>query len=100
MTQAAVDRVGNGVGLVVPVGAVISYAGELTPRDVTDVSLGQRGLESLGWMLCDGRKLQVEEYPELYSVIGYRYGGSDGWFNIPDLRAHPMQGLSYIIRCN
>ncbi len=46
-----------------------------------------------GWMLCDGRKLNVpknenDPYAVLYSIIGHDYGGSntDSFFNIPDLR--------------
>lgn len=40
-----------------------------------------------GWMLCDGRQLQISRYQALYSLLGIAYGG-DGktYFNIPDLR--------------
>ena len=79
-----------------PVGAVIAYAGGM---DVT--------VEALGWMLCDGRTLEPALYPELFAVLGYRYGGSAEHFQLPDYRsgsalapgadAKPI-GASYLIK--
>ncbi len=34
-------------------------------------------------MVCDGRSLEAAKYPELYAMLGYKYGGSDNEFNIP-----------------
>ncbi len=40
-----------------------------------------------GWAVCDGRLLQISEFPELYSVIGNMYGGDGSQtFAVPDLR--------------
>ncbi|MBE2985557.1 tail fiber protein [Campylobacter sp. RM12920] len=36
-----------------------------------------------GFLVCDGRSLAKSEYPELFAVIGYTYGGSEESFNIP-----------------
>jgi microcystin-dependent protein len=36
------------------------------------------------WLLCDGRSLNVEQYPKLFSVMGYSFGGSGNVFNLPD----------------
>lgn len=43
--------------------------------------------EPAGWMFCDGRLLDISQYPPLYSILGNRYGG-DGvrTFALPDLR--------------
>jgi len=40
-----------------------------------------------GWMLCDGSKVKISDFPALYSLIGVAYGG-DGIsdFALPDLR--------------
>ena len=38
----------------------------------------------VGWMVCDGRRLSSTAYPALFEVIGHRYGGGVGWFEIPD----------------
>lgn len=47
-----------------------------------------------GWMLCDGRILQVNQYQALYAVIGNRYGGSPSVsFALPDLRGRVAVGM-------
>lgn len=38
------------------------------------------------WALCQGQSLSVAQYPNLFAVIGYAYGGSGASFNLPDLR--------------
>lgn len=37
-----------------------------------------------GFLVCDGRSLKKREYAELFTVIGYTYGGSGENFNIPN----------------
>ena len=83
-----------------PVGSVTAFAGTLgapdsagaattvTPKDyVTDP------LEAWGWMFCDGRSLPTYDYPELFAVLGYVYGGSDNQFLIPDYRGYFLRGV-------
>ncbi len=36
------------------------------------------------YLICDGTSKNKNTYPELFNVIGYRYGGSDPNFNLPD----------------
>lgn len=36
------------------------------------------------WMREDGRNLSKTQYPELFAIIGYTYGGSGDNFNIPN----------------
>lgn len=55
----------------VPVGSLQAYAGANAPT---------------GWLLCDGSSYSTSVYPDLYSVLGYTYGGSAGTFYVPDLR--------------
>ncbi len=47
-----------------------------------------------GWMLCDGRTVQIAEYGALFGVIGTKYGG-DGriTFALPDLRGRFPIGM-------
>lgn len=54
-----------------PVGTVLPYSGETAP---------------FGWFICNGRTLDANGYKELFSVIGYKYGGGGGAFCIPDMR--------------
>lgn len=39
-----------------------------------------------GWLKCDGRLLDSNEYSNLFNVVGYTFGGSGRFFNIPDGR--------------
>ncbi len=40
-----------------------------------------------GMLICDGRTVERDEYPELYEKIGTDFGSGDGitTFNLPDL---------------
>lgn len=60
-----------------PVGSLQAYAGASAPT---------------GWLLCDGTSYSTSVYPELYSVLGYTYGGSGANFNVPDLRGRVPMG--------
>lgn len=66
-----------------------SQSGELDP----DVPLNH--VETQGWMLCDGRYLAPESYPELFATLRYLYGkrSSDGWFRLPDYRGLFLRGV-------
>lgn len=55
----------------IPAGVMHEYAGATAPY---------------GYLLCQGQSLAVADYPALFAVIGYTYGGSGNKFNIPDMR--------------
>ncbi len=55
----------------VPVGSLQAFAGANAPT---------------GWLLCDGTSYSTSVYPDLFSALGYTYGGSGASFNVPDLR--------------
>lgn len=65
----------------VPVGAVLAFAGMPSAQDPDRLAL-----EAWGWMVCDGRRLEAHQYPELFAVLGDTYGGDGEHFMIPDLR--------------
>jgi hypothetical protein len=69
----------------VAVGTVVAFAGERVPP---------------GWLLCDGRALDREAWPELFSVLGTTHGtgvslvGEEvGDFNLPDYRGRFLRGV-------
>ena len=64
-------------GKIVAVGTIFPFAGEKAPDT---------------FMICDGSALDVTEYPELFDVIGYSYGGEGDTFNLPDLRGRAIVG--------
>ncbi|MEJ2528867.1 MAG: phage tail protein [Gammaproteobacteria bacterium] len=55
-------------------------------------------LEAQGWMLCDGRWLSKDEFPELFAVLGYLYGKTtksqgQNCFRLPDYRGLFLRGF-------
>lgn len=62
---------------------------------VGDYKFSARNSDFHGWMLCDGRTLNVDEYPVLNEIIGTSFGDDgEGTFNLPDLRARVPAGIS------
>lgn len=50
---------------------------------VTECALSGKPFET--WLPCDGSTLSVSSYPELYAILGKKYGGGTGTFNLPDV---------------
>lgn len=49
--------------------------------------------EHEGWLFCDGRQLDIEDYPELFNTIGFTFGGDNYTkFQLPDLRGRFIRG--------
>lgn len=45
------------------------------------------------WAYCDGSTLLIQQYPALFSVIGYAYGGTNGRdFKLPNLNGRVAIG--------
>jgi len=53
-------------------GMVITYAG-------TNASI------PAGWLLCDGASVATATYPNLFTALGYAYGGAGANFNLPNM---------------
>jgi phage-related tail fiber protein len=49
-------------------------------------------LAPIGYLECNGQSVSTTTYPELFSAIGYTYGGSGASFNVPDLRGEFIRG--------
>ncbi|MBX9722619.1 MAG: phage tail protein, partial [Candidatus Obscuribacterales bacterium] len=76
--------------VLVPLGSVVPYAGS--------AALIQS--KGTNWMLCDGKPLSKDEYPDLYKIIGTAHGdGRDSNntkisdFNLPDYRGYFLRGV-------
>ena len=67
----------------VAVGTIYPYAGQTPPET---------------FMFCDGTELDIDEYAELFGVIGYKFGGSGDKFNLPTKNMLPNSSLNYIIK--
>ena len=44
-----------------------------------------------GWLLCNGQSISKTKYKNLFEIIGYKFGGSNDNFNIPDYRGLLLQ---------
>ena len=60
-----------------PVGSVAHIASQVVP---------------LGWLKADGALVSTTLYPDLFTAIGYTYGGAGNLFRIPDLRGEFVRG--------
>lgn len=70
-----------------PVGAVIAFAG--LP------GVHSPPLEAFGFMVCDGRSLDRDEFEELFNVVAYIYSATEGGqrFQIPNLQGYFLRGV-------
>ena len=49
-----------------------------------------------GWIECDGRTLNKDDYIALYQVIGDTYGSTATTFNLPDYRSRMLMGTGTV----
>jgi len=63
----------------IPIGLIHPYASSVIP---------------VGYLLCDGSTLNTADYPELFAVIGYSFGGRGTVFDLPDLIDRSVIGSS------
>jgi microcystin-dependent protein len=70
----------TGLERALPAGQVTLYAGNLPPT---------------GWTWCDGSEQLRSAYPELFAVIGTKYGSGDGTttFNLPNMGSRLAVGM-------
>ena len=61
-----------------PVGLVLPFGGDIAPD---------------GYLLCDGGDYATADYPELFAVVGFTYGGADDRFNVPSLSTRAVVGV-------
>ena len=65
-----------------PIGSILAFAG--AKNDAPE-----------GWLVCDGTPLDKHTYSELFKIIGYKWGGSDPLFKIPNLEGQFLRGVDY-----
>ena len=67
------------VDAVLPVGIMLPWLGTQAPAG--------------SWALANGATLQSTTYPDLFNVIGQRYGGTGGSFMLPNMAARVPMGV-------
>jgi microcystin-dependent protein len=74
------DNAAKGPQGGVPAGSIIWFAGSTPPA---------------GYLIADGRLLNVSEYSELFAAIGYDYGNNgSSQFRLPDLKGRFIRGYN------
>jgi microcystin-dependent protein len=56
------------------------------------IMVARTTLPSANFLWCDGSAYPTAEYPSLFALIGYTYGGSGDTFSVPDLRNKTFVG--------
>lgn len=74
-----------------PVGTIIGWLG-----DTSSISF----LISEYWFLANGASLSKIQYPELFNVIGTKYGGSGNNFSLPNLLGTTTNWKYFISLCS
>lgn len=51
---------------------------------VGDLKMSVVNVDHIGWLICDGRSVSVNDFLFLFNVIGHSFGGSGSNFNLPN----------------
>jgi microcystin-dependent protein len=63
------------------------------PYGYGDYKYSMNNVDHDHWLLCNGRLLNKNEYPLLFSMIGYSFGGSGNTFKLPDPRSRVLGAI-------
>ena len=63
---------------IINIGTIMINAGNIIPNN---------------WLKCDGSRLLVNDYSDLYNIIGNIYGGDNYVFNLPDMTGNTVIGV-------
>ena len=105
---------------LITTGCIIPFAGPASYSYINDYSSNSNYPALNGkkhqWLICDGASYNRAEYPDLFRVIQYNYGGSGTTFKVPNLTwrgtnadngnvvvnpgdaMYPLTHLNYIIK--
>jgi len=66
------------------IGGNLTVTGSSTICPIGTILMWTKGTPPTGYLLCNGQSLSTTGYSNLYSVIGYTFGGAVGNFNVPN----------------
>lgn len=69
------------VGDTLPIGSIVEWMIDEVPEN---------------WLECTGQAVSREEYPDLFDIIGTKYGNGDGTttFNLPNMQSRTTMGYN------
>ena len=59
---------------------------ERSKRVIGSITSSVSLITPTNYLICNGQALYVSQYPQLFNIIGYNYGGSGFNFNLPDFK--------------
>jgi microcystin-dependent protein len=87
VTKEYVDDFNSGeIQADIPVGTIFPYAGGKTIQDPDPAPSG--------WHYCNGFSISRATYPQLYAIIGTKYGGNSTNFKVPDMMGRFALGVN------
>ena len=92
--STATQHTGASIGTVISVPKPGTWSSSTNPT--TEGNNWQIESRFPGWLPCDGRTLDKEDYIALYQVIGDTYGSTATTFNLPDYRSRMMMGTGSV----
>lgn len=93
-------------GFDTPVGTIVAYAGIIDDKQIINTTGTINNIQAYGWIVCDGREVPINVYPELFQAIGFLYSKEgkapinisdlpdDKKFKLPDYRGYFLRGDS------
>ena len=57
------------------------------------ISIHSASVAPTGWLICDGTSYSTTTYANLFSIIGYTFGGSGASFSVPNLKGKVVVGI-------
>jgi microcystin-dependent protein len=80
MSSASHSEEGMRFSNFLPAGVILPFAGDIPPE---------------GFLICNGCSISRKLYPNLFNVIGTKYGSeNEAFFNLPNLTDRFIQGAS------
>jgi microcystin-dependent protein len=60
---------------------------------IGDLKFSVRAANHDHWILCNGASYLITDYPKLFAIINYSFGGSGASFNVPDARSRVLGAI-------
>jgi microcystin-dependent protein len=83
--DTGIFKIGNGTSTWTALAATAGVPAPVTPAGIISQFAGSTAPS--GYLLCQGQTLSTTTYANLFSAIGYTYGGGGSDFKVPDLQS-------------